>query len=259
MSVSRSTRNKLALMSGNRCAMPSCRRLLAVTTPDSNGIDMLGEVAHIAGKHGGKSGRRPSARFDKKMTDKERDSLPNLLYVCRNCHAMIDAYPHGEQKYTVEVLLEIKEKHERWVTITMDEATADIGFSELEESTQWVNEVPPVSRKHDFNRIYIEEKIKKNSLSISSQNLITNRLMATHQVRSFIQSLSKEDPEFQDRLIYGFLEHYNKLRRDGITSGEDLFVRMCLFARQGFHDFRLQSAAETVLVYLFETCEVFEQ
>ena len=42
-------------------------------------------------------------------------------------------------------------------------------------------------------------------------------------------------------------------------SGEDLFNSMCLFARRGFGSVKTQYAAQAVLVYLFETCEVFEQ
>ena len=52
---------------------------------------------------------------------------------------------------------------------------------------------------------------------------------------------------------------YYKLRREGLSSGEDLFNSMCIFPRRGFADFKIQYAAETVLVYLFETCEVFEK
>ena len=44
-----------------------------------------------------------------------------------------------------------------------------------------------------------------------------------------------------------------------MSSGEDLFNSMCIFARRGFGDSKTQCAAQAVLVYLFETCEVFER
>ena len=44
-----------------------------------------------------------------------------------------------------------------------------------------------------------------------------------------------------------------------MSSGEDLFDSMCMFTRRGFADLKTQYAAQAVLVYLFETCEVFEQ
>lgn len=239
--------------------MPSCRQLLSEYHADSRDVVLLGEAAHIAGEHGGNQRSRPSARFDKTMTIEERNSLPNLLYLCRICHAKIDAYPHGEQDYPTDKLLAIKEDHENTVAKVMEEAMASVSFRELEEATRWISEVPPPQPDQDFSRIPLEDKIQKNGLSVSSQNLIRSHLTATPQVRSFIQLLSQEDPAFPDRLISGFLEHYHRLRRRGMSSGEDCFNSMCIFARRGFADIKIQHAAETVLVYLFETCEVFER
>ncbi len=159
----------------------------------------------------------------------------------------------------MERLLAIKHEHERTVALAMDEAMSTVGFRELEEATRWISGISPPSPDHDFSRISLKDKIQKNGLSVSSRNLIRNHLTATPQVRSFIQALSQEDPKFPDRLKSGFLEHYYKLRKKGISSGEDLFDAMCIFARRGFRDIKIQHAAETVLVYLFETCEVFEQ
>ena len=257
MSVSIATRIRLALLSGNRCAMPSCHRPLSELRGDD--VVLVGEAAHIAGQHGGGARGRPSARFDPTLTREQRNSLTNLLYVCRNCHAEIDAHPHGEREYPVQRLLAIKADHESAVATAMEEAMASVSFRELEAATQWVTEVPPPPPGLDFSRIPIEDKIRKHGLSVSSQNLISSRLTATRQVRSFVQALSQDDSAFPDRLISGFLEHYYKLRKDGTSSGEDLFNSMCMFARRGFLDFKTQYAAETVLVYLFETCEVFER
>ena len=134
-----------------------------------------------------------------------------------------------------------------------------VSFIELEKATQWISRAPHPPTNQDFSRISIEGKIQKHRLSVSSQNLIRSHLTAAPQVRSFIQALSQNDPIFSNRLISGFLEHYHRLRRKGISSGEDLFNAMCMFARRGFMDFKVQYAAETVLVYLFETCDVFER
>ena len=141
----------------------------------------------------------------------------------------------------------------------MDEAMATVSFRELQEATRWVTEVPPPPPDHDFSRIPIDAKIRKHGLSMASQSLISAHLTATPQVRSFIQHLSQDAAGFPDRLKSGFLEHYYRLRAEGMSSGEELFDSMCLFARRGFSDFKTQYAAQAVLVYLFETCEVFEQ
>ena len=193
------------------------------------------------------------------MTMEERNSISNLLYICRNCHAEIDAYPHGERVYSVPRLLAIKADHEAVVATALEEAMASVSFRELDEATRWVTEVPPSPPGYDFSRIPIEDKIHRHGLSVASQNLISSHLAATPQVRSFIQSLTQDDPGFPDRLKSGFLKHYYKLRTDGMFAGEDLFDSMCMFARRGFADLKTQYAAQAVLVYLFETCEVFEQ
>ena len=257
MSVPYPTKVRLALRSGNRCAMPSCRRLLA--EPGGDRVVLFGEAAHIAGEHGGGKRGHPSPRFNPAMTKEDRNSLSNLLYVCRDCHAVIDAHPHGEIEYPVDHLLAIKADHERAVEVGMDEALGTVSFRELEQATLWVTEIPPPPPGYDFARIPIEEKIRKHDLSVSSRNLIGLHLAVAPQVRLFIQSLGQDDPGFPERLKSGFLEHYHKLRREGISSGEDLFDSMCVFARRGFRDLKTQYAAQAVLVYLFETCEVFEQ
>ena len=140
----------------------------------------------------------------------------------------------------------------------MEDAMGSVTFTELEAATQWVTAVPSSAAVYDFTRVPIEAKIRKHRLSPSSQTLIRSHLAATPLVRSFIQRLSQDDSGFPDRLKSGFLTHYYQLRQDDTASGEALFDRMCLFARRGFRDIKTQFAAQAVVVYLFETCEVFE-
>ena len=261
MGVSYKTKSHLAFLSGNQCAMPSCNQPLLIKDADSQQHTLLGEVAHIAGKHGGKHGSRPSARYDETMTSEERDSVSNLICLCSTCHRMIDAHPYGELNYPVELLRSIKKEHEEKVATAIEEGVTSVTFHELEEATKWLNVVETSTSDQNFNRIPIKDKIKKNQLSVPSENLIKSFIIATPQVRSFIQSLSQEDPEFPDRLKSGFLEHYHKLIKSGTSPGEDPFTSMCLFARRGveIEDIKGQYAALAVLIYLFELCEVFER
>lgn len=224
MSVPYPVKIALALRSGNRCAMPSCRRLLSAEPRDDESV-MLGVAAHIAGERGGGTRGRPSARFDPTMSPEQRNSLANLLYVCQNCHAKIDTQPHGEREYPVERLLEIKSEHEKTVAAAMDEALATVTFVELAEATRWVGEVPPPPPGRDFSLVAIEDKIATNGLSLSSRNLIVAHLAVAPQVRSFIQELSRDDPGFPQRLISGFLQHYHKLRAQGLPRPRATRVR----------------------------------
>lgn len=256
MSVRYSVKVSLAMFSGNRCAMPSCRRPLA----ERNGQEVvfLGQAAHIAGEHGGTDSGRAAARYDPTMTSEQRNSLANLIYVCPTCHSKIDSYPTGERDYTVQHLLDIKQDHESAAKEAMDAAMTSVSFVELETATRWVTNLPPQPGQ-DFVRIPLGDKIRKNDLSTASQNLIRSHLTVTPQVREFIQRISLEDSDFPERLKAGFLKHYYQLRANGILNGEHLFNSMCLFSTCGFIDATTQFAAQSVLIYLFETCEVFEK
>jgi len=64
---------------------------------------ILGEICHICG-------RQPNApRYDKTQSEAERNSYPNLMLLCPTHHKMIDT---NVDKYTVSVLLKMKEEHE---------------------------------------------------------------------------------------------------------------------------------------------------
>lgn len=257
MSVSYSTKIRLAYRSGNRCALPGCGQQLSST--GEGGIPSnVGEAAHIAGEHsGGVRGHR-SARYDPDMTEEERNSYHNLIYICANCHRMIDAIPQGEIDYPVERLREIKAKHEQKVLEAMTDGFVEVGFPELEEATQWIMQVHPQQSDNDFSVIPPADKLKKNELGNSSQMIITMGLSVTREVQAFIESVEKTDHGFSERLKSGFLEEYYRLKQGG-HSGDDLFDLMCRFAQRGFREEPKRSAGKAVLVYLFERCEVFEK
>ena len=220
MSVSYPTRNILALRSGNRCAMPPCHRLLSQVRGDD--VVMVGEAAHIAGEHGGGARGRSSPRYDPTMTEAQRNSLSNLIYVCRNCHARIDAHPHGVREYPVERLLEIKADHEKKVAAAMEEAMATVSFRELEEATQWVTEVSPPLPGQDFSRIPIRSKIQKHGLSVS--------LPVPYHIPSHCDAPST------------FVHSNVEPRRSGFPRSADLWLpRTFLQASQGRHGFGRRS------------------
>ena len=253
MSVSYPTKILLAYRSGDRCALPDCGRNLS---PDSESGDPInvGEAAHIAGENLG------SARYDENMTPKKRNHYNNLIYLCGTCHTIIDAIPQGENDYPVERLHKIKSEHEQKVRDAIADAFVDVGFPELEEATLWIMQVnlQQPDSDNDFLVIAPEDKIKKNALGNGSRMIITMGLSVSREVRAFIESVAQTDQDFPERLKVGFLQDYYRLRQDG-HSGDVLFDLMCRFAQRGFTEQAKRSAGLAVLVYLFETCEVFER
>jgi hypothetical protein len=80
--------------SGNRCAFPDCPELLV---RDDGHI--AAQICHI------KASKRGGPRFDPEQSTEERHGASNLILLCANHHAVVDAQPHA---YTVEVLEEMK-------------------------------------------------------------------------------------------------------------------------------------------------------
>ena len=257
MTVSYPTKIILAYRSGDKCALPDCRIHLSQEGEDGSPYN-IGEAAHIAGERdGGKRGQQ-SARYDPNMTEAERNNYDNLIYLCRNCHKKIDAIPQGEKNYPVERLQDIKMRHGQKVQEAVSEAFANVGFPELEDATRWITQINPQQPNRNFSVIPPADKLEKNKLGDTSRMIITMGLSVSNEVRAFIESFTQIDHNFPERLKSGFLEEYYRLKRKDY-SGDELFDLMCQFAQRGFTEETKRSAGKAVLVYLFETCEVFEK
>ncbi len=95
----RPTVKRLFAVSGNRCAFTRC----ATPIVDTHSGSILGEICHIKGE-------RPSAkRYDKSQTASGRHGFDNLILLCPVHHKIID---DDDSTYTVEVLTEMKARHE---------------------------------------------------------------------------------------------------------------------------------------------------
>ena len=106
MGISTKTHKMLWGRSGNRCAMPGCRRVLYEDETLTDDASLLGEEAHIVA-------RSPEGpRGDSPLTEEERDKYDNLILMCRIHHRIIDDQP---LEYTVDKLHKIKSDHLAWV------------------------------------------------------------------------------------------------------------------------------------------------
>lgn len=98
MAITESTIKRLCAKSSNKCAMPKCSAKLVV------GDVFIGEIAHI------KARNKKGPRYDAALSAEDKDSLSNLVLLCPTCHTLVDKSP---QTYSVDLLMEIKEIHER--------------------------------------------------------------------------------------------------------------------------------------------------
>ncbi|MBZ2171555.1 HNH endonuclease [Nitratidesulfovibrio sp. SRB-5] len=93
----------LAKRAASRCSNPECNAL--TSGPSSNPTQSInvGEAAHISGANPG------SARYDPSMTEAERSHISNAIWLCSNCHKIIDDDP---LKYPSDILYAWIRDHE---------------------------------------------------------------------------------------------------------------------------------------------------
>lgn len=237
----------LCIPSGNRCAMPECHTVLVVSKTENDRESIVAIMAHIKGE------KSNSARYDSNMTDAERNGHDNLILVCPNCHKIIDDQPNT---YTFEKLYEIKRQHEKWVVESTGKEVINVTFAELSVVTKFLISgqfEPSIS----YTLIPPPEKIKKNELSSSIEQMIVMGMTQVKQVNSFISKCP--DIEFGERLSKGFVAEYERLKNEENLKGDDLFNTLLDFASGKSNDFKNRAAGLAVLVYLFERCDVFEK
>jgi len=246
-SIGRKDQNVLCTKSGNRCAMPDCRKELVAEGNDKDRSSLVAQMAHIKGEKPG------SARYDAGMADADRNKHENLILVCPSCHKKIDDQPNT---YTVEKLVEIKQSHEQWIIESTRNEMTNITFAELGVVTKYLMS-GQATTGDSLTLITPRDKIKKNGLSQTAEQLILMGMTQVKQVGSFIEKCP--DIEFADRLRQGFVAEYSRLRNTERISGDDLFNAMHNYASGQSTDFKQRAAGLAVLVYLFEKCEVFEK
>ena len=130
MAITSATRKRLWARSGNRCAL--CRQELVRNDVDDLDGALVGEEAHIVARSQG------GPRYER-LDPKVRDGHANVILLCANDHAEIDAHP---TRYTVEGLQLLKLQHENWVATQLGErASGDSSSSTLATQMQSGSEI----------------------------------------------------------------------------------------------------------------------
>jgi hypothetical protein len=106
MAVKSTDTKRLWALAGGMCSFSACRRPLASKSDTSSRPALIGEECHIVAK----SPRGPRGKSP--LPAEQRDEYENLILLCRNHHKEIDS---NVNKYSAEVLLDIKNSHEDFV------------------------------------------------------------------------------------------------------------------------------------------------
>lgn len=92
------------------CSNPNCRKI--TIGPDSkNSINNIGVAAHICAAAPG------GPRYNKNMSEEERKSFDNWIWLCQSCAKLIDS---DEDKYTVQLIKSWKDQTENIVCYNLE-------------------------------------------------------------------------------------------------------------------------------------------
>lgn len=228
-----------------RCAFPDCCQ--PVTDHVANANIVVGEIAHICGLNPG------SERHDPTLTSAQLNEYENLVVLCPTHH---HAYADGAfNAYSADILRQWKSDEEAWFEKRMRDEMPRVTFTELEIVMKAMLQ-PPQEPTSDRTLLTPREKMRKNALT--DQSGLVMGMTKVSEVRDLLQRHACIDSQFPERLRAGFVELYEKRRKEGLH-GDALFLALREDASQGSRDPRMMDAALAVLTYLFEACEVFER
>jgi hypothetical protein len=103
----------LAKRAAYRCSNPGCAAITSGPAEDETRSITVGEAAHIYGARPG------AARYDPLMGSAERSAITNAIWLCRNCHKMVDADP---DHFVPALLFEWRQTHERQISEKLGKA-----------------------------------------------------------------------------------------------------------------------------------------
>ena len=134
----KATVDTLAKRASFKCSNPDCRVNTVGPNADPKKSTLIGEAAHIYGARVG------SKRYNSEMTDVSRAQITNAIWLCRNCHKLIDA---DEQKYSSDILFTWRELHEEYILSELGSATDKINFEDQHSKLSQFKDYPPIIRR----------------------------------------------------------------------------------------------------------------
>lgn len=128
----------IAKRAAYKCSNPDCRISTVGPNSDDDKSTVIGEAAHI-------NGARPhSKRYRADMTDNSRAEITNAVWLCRNCHKIIDS---DEQNYSTNVVFAWREEHEKYIFSELGNTTDHMQFDEQNKELSLFKNYPPIIRR----------------------------------------------------------------------------------------------------------------
>jgi hypothetical protein len=125
------------------CSNPDCKAPTVGPNTDPHKATIIGEAAHIRGANPG------SARYDDSISDEVRSDITNGIWLCGNCHTLIDR--DGSQ-YSAELLFAWREEHEKNVLRELGNKTEQLIEQKQAEVISKFSSYPPIIRRIIIDR-----------------------------------------------------------------------------------------------------------
>ena len=107
----------IAKRAANRCSNPDCGAITSGPTDAPSGSVNVGEAAHIYGANAG------SARYDEGMASSDRSAITNAIWLCGNCHKLID---DDADRFPSGLLFEWQRSHEQRIAELVGKSGAEM-------------------------------------------------------------------------------------------------------------------------------------
>jgi len=120
------------------CSNPDCRVSTVGANSDPEKSTVIGEAAHIFGA------RASSKRYNLEMTDTARAEITNAIWLCCNCHKLIDT---DSQEYSSDILFVWREQHERYTQSELGNPTDRIQLEQQNSQLSLFESYPPLIRR----------------------------------------------------------------------------------------------------------------
>ena len=168
--------------SGNLCSFPACNRQLIEpgTTKDQDTV--VGQIAHIVGAS------RQGPRGHQHLAEEDRASHDNLILLCRDHHAIVDAQP---RTYSVQVLQQMKTDHEALIEERLrdDPTVSNVAISKetLYSSLLPITHVPSIvySASTPYNESQYEMVKRQHVIYPKNRNQLTPFLLRDGRLFTF--------------------------------------------------------------------------
>ncbi|MEK7990390.1 MAG: ABC-three component system protein [Thiotrichaceae bacterium] len=252
-----STLKRLFGLSGNQCAFPRCTKLMvnASNAKDSN-------ICHI------EAANEKGERYNPNMTDKQRADYENLILLCPQHHDETN----NEEKYTVDVLKEMKRNHESKLLHEKIKskpsmlnnainAIAEISFDDIDEQDNLTVFDPKLKITHNA--------IKRNVVVIQEYKVYHHKINSLYDELELQGSIKKESLLRNIKMIYTevkgsyVLDSQNELdvireNSDNIIDGvyEKLYTKM---EESDYWDEDIIFAIRLIMIDAFMRCKILEE